>query len=1029
MRAVSAALRAAIDSGERVIRSVFTVDWDADGVQGIDDMSRQVGGIGLNQSLESSLPTAVQVVPGAAVAELTAELERGNRFRYDVSVSLRGVTSNSSGSTTASTTIEVTRPPDAREGDVMLMAVFIAVGNVNIADNFTAYDITRGTNVPWVVMSVRGDGVSFGDPAYARVEGLLLSRRVGANEPQTYSINIPPRTNVTYVTGAVNIGNQDIIGITDFSTKGSDDTDTFTSVILPPVDVDLPGSMIVSFYAASSYLVSGSSFSPSTTADIEQVELATSRVGAPNVRMAVMTTAAPERGRNQKSATYTSSGSITSSVGFCIVLGPKLAGDEAQHAAWMMSELNPDSPYAGKLRVRRPVRWSLQFITADGFESVPMFTGFSTTSNGSSRSRVATIKALDNRETLRGTKRGVAIIAESPVSLDLATGQPYMPGLETTWFVSYLLITAFERSQMNGVFSYDGQNPLRNGRGYFASPLANKFSFLWAPMHGSLHPVVGSVIYAYTQNPAGARARAQFDPGPFVAATKMLSTGTSTLALWEDQTLGYYSQMWSDLNGQLAGRIQFWLRRGTDGYALIYNSDQADGLSILYTLWVEVNSTGTLSFNVQQPSVTRTITGPLIPGDNAWHFVSVHFNSVTGSVRFRVDSTNTDVAMSTWADAVPATIFDNITRMNVGHAVSIAELQLAGSYGSNSSAQTGIALTDAWANENFTPTAFIDKSDNRLDCIPFIDDNDDTFSIIATMAGVESAAFFFDADGYPHFRTARSNVSTTGQTVQKQITARRSLRDLSYESGVMQIANIVSVGYTKFLPIVNGEAYKPSGVLGINIGETITASVVLSGPTFGAPFYVMSANSESDGSGTDLSTFISINITPLNYGYSIEIFNFGPSIAYFIDALGQVSLTIFGSWMEPQTNAAVPVEYTDITSIRKYGEQPLPTITGTYWMQREDSAAALALTLLSDLADAKPVLTSVPIKGDPTLEFGDLVTIVDRNGLGVNGLFRITSKDPSHDPSGGFTQELVVRQAATVAYWDTNSWDDGTVWG
>ena len=98
-------------------------------------------------------------------------------------------------------------------------------------------------------------------------------------------------------------------------------------------------------------------------------------------------------------------------------------------------------------------------------------------------------------------------------------------------------------------------------------------------------------------------------------------------------------------------------------------------------------------------------------------------------------------------------------------------------------------------------------------------------------------------------------------------------------------------------------------------------------------------------------------------------------------------------------------------------------------MQRADSAASLALTLLSDLADAKPVLTNVPIKGDPTLEFGDLVTVVDSFGLGVNGLYRISGKDPSHNPGDGFSQNLVVRQAATVAFWDTNNWDDGTVWG
>jgi hypothetical protein len=266
--------------------------------------------------------------------------------------------------------------------------------------------------------------------------------------------------------------------------------------------------------------------------------------------------------------------------------------------------------------------------------------------------------------------------------------------------------------------------------------------------------------------------------------------------------------------------------------------------------------------------------------------------------------------------------------------------------------------------------------------------------------------------------------------VQKQLTARKSLQDLGYESGVMQVANIIGVSYTTYLPIIDGEAYRASGVISIGPGETLEFSIVMPGPVISGTAVLFTANSTIAGDGIDLSSYIaSSGNGDLPNRVTFSVVNTGPFLAYFVDGSGQANLVAIASWMAPSSNTNAPIQYQDITSIRKYGEQPLPTISGSEWMQREDSAASLALTLLSDLAEPKPVLTSVPIKGDPTLEFGDLVTVVDINGLGVNGLYRITGKDPSHSTSDGFSQDLVVRQAATVAYWDANSWDDGTVWG
>src|SRR5213076_114569 len=73
--------------------------------------------------------------------------------------------------------------------------------------------------------------------------------------------------------------------------------------------------------------------------------------------------------------------------GFALALAPALAGDDGQHAAWTFSELNPNSPYAGKSRLGRRVKWLVEFATSNGFQSVPLFTGLTLDAGASSRGR------------------------------------------------------------------------------------------------------------------------------------------------------------------------------------------------------------------------------------------------------------------------------------------------------------------------------------------------------------------------------------------------------------------------------------------------------------------------------------------------------------------------------------------------------------------------------------------------------------------------------------------------------------------
>jgi hypothetical protein len=486
MRSVSTALRAAIDAGERIIDSTFTVDWDNDGDgQDIDDLSRKVSSLRVTQSLESSLPRQVQAVPGVAVAEFSATLSRGNTVRYSVSAFYRSLTTSSaqSGSTP---TWAVAKPSTAKSGDIILIALFVSMAGAG--STLSGWSVLTRSNVSLTPMSVRGDGTD----NTTRIEGLLLYRRVGDSDPDVYSIVLPNGSTVTYASAAVNIGDQNIMGITDFTQKGEDFTTSPTSILLPQLKVDVPNSVILSFFGAASYSVSGMGFSPIDSNDVEQTEFTVSGTAAskPSLRVSVNVHSNASQGLYQKGVTFTGTATTpVATVAFGIVLAPKLAGDEAQHAAWTYSELNPNSPYAGKTRLRRRTKWSLRFVTNTGMESIPIFTGLTTMP--SATNRIATIEALDNRETMHNTGQGLDLAAVYPVSRDTSSGLalPTMPGLESTWMISWLFFFAYarQRLQTSGIFTYESQSPSVTNLGYFPSPVADRLAIVMAPKHGSAH--------------------------------------------------------------------------------------------------------------------------------------------------------------------------------------------------------------------------------------------------------------------------------------------------------------------------------------------------------------------------------------------------------------------------------------------------------------------------------------------------------------------------------------------------------------
>lgn len=1023
MKSVTPELVEAITSPERVLTSVVHVDWDGDGYNGdgsVDDLSQALTTVKIDQVLTSNVPSAATPVVGAAVAQLTGTIEQGHIFGEPRLPVVRNVTTATAATGTG--TITVARPT-VQPGDTVVMWI--------ASPGSGQYTIRPGgNNVQWVELMFRGDFATNGH----MVTGHLLVRKIPldavgfAAEPTSYTFIIS--TKATWAAACVSVSGGFMPGIHKYTTKGldPDNNSTYTVLNAVPPNVTVPNCLVLGFFAGWAAAGGGVTWTP--TAPATELADTCSTSGVENATITVTQNVSPAVGLVQMSATI--SAATEPGVAGVIAFAPMIAGDETQNAAWTYSELNPSNLLAGKQRDGRPLTASMLFATRNGAQSVPIFTGQTLGVDVTSRARKATLTALDNRELMRTlTSDSIlppTVVAESP---QLYPGQtlPYYPGLEATWLVSYLFAWC-RFDQLSGISNNEGP---RAGNGFFASPNIRPGVMLHAPMHGSVSPFVGTLLYAYAQDILNNKVRVAFDRGPYVASTKAPTTGALITAGF--MTYTGVSITWNS-TGSHSGRIELAARLSIAGQGTIKAgvSDPAGPTQQYAYLNVSAARVVTLTLG-QNSGITRTVTGPTLPNDQAWHNVGVHWDSATGSATFRVDSTNTVVGFTTFTGSAPPSSNVNAD-MTLTDGAQIAEWQVTGHFGLGSSNDI-VNVGDPFVWQNFIPTAFIDKSENVMDAILAVDTNTDVWQLLNDLANAEFAAVYFDTAGYPHYRTRYSDVTDTGQTVQRQLTTLNALKDIDYQSGVSQVANQIQAVFTPVAYTLSGVAWKPSTPLKVPANTCLTIYATMPGvqlPTATSVFNNGNGNTAPDGSGTvyAFNALGGISFAGSIVGSSIilTICNGNGVDLWMVDNTGQATVSITSSWVSSDQTVAGQI-WQDSDSIRQRGPQPLLNgISQNKWRQRQDVADTIARILLNDLAFPVPVLTNIKIVGDPRLELGDLVTLTDVDGLGLNGDYRLVGISPDISVTNGFTQTLVARYAGCgVGVWDQSFWDDCSVWG
>lgn len=1018
-------LASALNAPERVLGARLAVDWDRDGYNGdgtVDDLTFAGASVGVTQALTTQVPSTAQPVVGAAVAQLHADLEHGHMFGAALLPTVRNVTSSTAATGTG--TVSVAAPAGVQPGDIILMWI-ATPGPVQW------YYRPNGANVTWNPLLIRGD---YNFDATRLITGRLLVRRIGATnidaaaEPTTYTFRVQT-TQQPWVATCVCVRAGASPGIHALSSKGIDVANpgaTFTTLNCTPITTTLDNCLLLSFFAGWAAPGGGVTW---TTTDTELADVcSTSGLSYGNATATATSSVGVPRGTYTKSATI--SAPTEPGVAVTVALAPMTAGDDTQNAAWTFSELNSQALYAGKLRSGRPVTLDIITATSTGPQDVRVFTGRTLTVDVSARARRARMVAQDNRELMRrNVVNGTfppTVMAESPF-ITSVEGLPNYPGLEATWLVSKL-ITYSQESTDPVITPNDGP---RAGVGFFASPPPRPGTILHVPCHGSLQAFEGAVDYSFTDNGLGSRTRCTFDLGPWVGATAPAPFGGSISAKWlcNNQALP-----WGQFGGS-AGRLELYTRKTVVGSGTVFFSVVGDDTPNLRFAQLSVDTGGNLILQLAiNGGISRIINGPTLPADTAWHAVGVHWDASTGVATFRVDVGVTNVNFTTFVGTNTAN-YDFVNGLlQVTDGAQVAELQAAGGMQLDASSGGDIVLaTDPFMWDNFTPTAFIDRSVNILDgTVPF-DETQDVWQALTELADAEFAAVYFDGRGRPHYRTRYSDVTATGQTVQRTLTTLNSLRELDYASGAPQLANVITVPYTPIATSLNAQVWKPSAAIRIPASSSVVFTVALPGvlmPGGGTTFSLGNANTKPDGSGTVVSTGLGMGVTPSGSKMGISLSNANAFDVWTVDNTGNTNVTVTSSYLTSGTTTTIdPLR--DDESARRYDSQSIVNgVAESKWRQRADSATTIAQLLLADLAFPRPVLTNVKIVGDPRLEIGDLVRIVDPDGLGLDGNYRITGINPTYSATEGFTQSISARFAGCgVAIWDVSSWDDCSVWG
>jgi hypothetical protein len=696
-----------------------------------------------------------------------------------------------------------------------------------------------------------------------------------------------------------------------------------------------------------------------------------------------------------------------------VAVSPIPATDGDNHAGRYLADYWRDSALHPKRRERRSLTIDVEYETSAGPQTVRRATGLTTAVEVDSRAKTATISGADYRERMRRSINLPVILGDST-------------GLNASWLVSYACFQAGVRVSPRPDYAPSTYIPS-----------------LWWPMHGSLMPMIGRSPFG--EGPAlgnynGSasyqvggtlssldfdRVRPTFVEGPFCLGAYAHHVADNDRL--QVQAVGYVDEGAATLLGTGAekGRVQMWLRGDAIGttttgvVAYVDFSNQADPSIHVH---VGVASDRRVMWGLFVTSAyTQQFFGPTVPDDGEWHFVGVSWD-FTGVkvIEFRMDETD-----STSNPVFVSPLTGETTSVSVASLAPIADVHIG-----------YCDTTEPWLNDiGFVQEAFIDQSELELDACA-LPEPIETWQLVTDLAAAEQAVAYWTEAGEFLYRTRGRLVDDAGQTVQVTLTDDTALTDLTVDRSIDRVRNVITATYARrravsaqatlwelqesedgirFPKGSTTDYVLPFADPAWSVRTTITnSSVALSYPNSYLIF-----NSKIDGNGSAMTSELTVSANGFTAGAVVaRITNISNRDAYLIAG------KIFGFAIS--VDAETTVSATDATSVIRWGPQPL-ALSSSEWVQTPDTAEAIASLVLADTAEPRAVVTGLSIVGDPRLQLGDRVSIVDTSGTRLDGEYWLSSISNQFG-AASYTQTCVAREATSTGLWDTDYWDD-VVWG
>jgi hypothetical protein len=666
------------------------------------------------------------------------------------------------------------------------------------------------------------------------------------------------------------------------------------------------------------------------------------------------------------------------------------AGDPAKHGAWYYSPLNSASPLFGYRRKGAPAILELGFVTANGPEYVTVLTGSVRSLQVTSGGRIAVMRVADRSETMRKQVTLPMVLADGDLTGALAIKRP---GLNTTFLADWVARKC----------------------GYYASPPQRASCKMSVTHHGSGYPEVGAL-----QHHQGANgSKLSYSPTPtFPTAAKWVQAVNTDGSSGQEITIimGGASSTSTNNGGEFLW--EGWRKFNSTAVDQPLFIAYITGASEPYVsaFWQQSTSRFTCTFSraVADTEHSTGTSGPSVsPGTSAWHYwaVQVSFTSTGADVTFRYDGTTTGPVN------VATSSFTGVGNLNtVGIARGKISLFSDGFFDGLSEADqvTSESTTSTW-NNAFVPTAEIHASaniDNRLVATPAA--VEEGWTLFQQIAESEFATAGFDELGKLFYWPRDRWTTAPYTTSQRTLSSSTALTELETVEAIDQVRNRIVLRAKVPEVLDSSTVWKLGSVVAVNASSSKVIWVSLDEPVgnvdtsflygtaLGSSRYL--AGDMPNGQGNQVSnlTIAAEVLSPTSIKLTVTNPN---GFRVWLTADENASAPYSGKpylWLDAQlvhfgveaTTSNERAEATSSTSITNYGEFLLE-LEDSDFRQDGDDIQVIANDLRDDLADPGPALSDVPIVGDPRLQLGDRVTIVDPEGLAMSADFHLAKCDLS----------------------------------